>query len=371
MLDARPLAGDTDLCADARDAVLAPLRADPARSPTRSPRTRAIARSVRLHVLPVGARAEGGGGGLRDIHALGWLVIVRGRPLEDGLLRAAERDGSMRPRSSSRGCGAPCTWRRAAGRTGSCSSSSRGRAAMGFEDEPGLIAVDGLMRAVFEHARAVDARRTRCSRATGDPEVRRLRRPGAWPRGLGGRRCREAARVLPRGRSMRSRPPIPATSGMDRRRSRRVPAARSERAAGVPVSRSSTASGLLARLLPEWARPCRPQRDPYHRFSVDVHLLRALGGMALALAAPDGPIPGGGRARADHRPRRRAPGRAPARHRQDRGGRPRPVGGGSRRGPGADGPAGADRELAQFMVAEHLLLPDTATRRDLTTTTSS
>ena len=47
-------------------------------------------------------------------------------------------------------------------------------------------------------------------------------------------------------------------------------------------------TGLLAQLIPEWVDVrCRPQRDPYHRYTVDVHLLRAFERMSRALVAPD------------------------------------------------------------------------------------
>ena len=82
--------------------------------------------------------------------------------------------------------------------------------------------------------------------------------------------------------------------------------------------------GLLERYVPAWGPVrCRPQRDPYHRSSVDVHLLATLAGVARLLEDPgDDPSvalrgPGGpGRRRAAAR-------RAPARHRQDRAGAPR------------------------------------------------
>jgi len=127
--------------------------------------------------------------------------------------------------------------------------------------------------------------------------------------------------------------------------------------------------GLLARFIPAWAAVrCRPQRDPYHRSTVDAHLVAAAAQMADLLAGsgdagdplevaavthverPDalllgallhdvGKIGAGG-----HVPI----GTTIARDTLD-----------------AMGVAVADRDLAVFLVQEHLLLPDTATRRDL------
>src|SRR4029079_5672719 len=49
---------------------------------------------------------------------------------------------------------------------------------------------------------------------------------------------------------------------------------------------------LLVRAIPEWADVrCRPQRDPYHRYTVDMHLLRVFERTSRALAAPDAEDP--------------------------------------------------------------------------------
>jgi [protein-PII] uridylyltransferase len=112
---------------------------------------------------------------------------------------------------------------------------------------------------------------------------------------------------------------------------------------------------------------CRPQRDPYHRFTVDGHLLGAVTSMAALLrdpgrdplamevaqdvADPDALLLGallhdiGKVGTGDHVP----VGAAIARAQLDAMALPPPT-----------------ADLAAFMVAEHLLLPDTATRRDLT-----
>ncbi len=52
--------------------------------------------------------------------------------------------------------------------------------------------------------------------------------------------------------------------------------------AAIPVLEALDQKGLLTRLLPEWASvSCKPQRNAYHRFTVDRHLCEAAAGAAL------------------------------------------------------------------------------------------
>ena len=126
--------------------------------------------------------------------------------------------------------------------------------------------------------------------------------------------------------------------------------------------------GRLERFLPAWREVrCRPQRDPYHRFTVDAHLTGALRAARPSSSTIRAAIRWWPTWRRDRRPRRRVLlgallhdvgkighgdhvpiGAAIAREQLDAMSLP---------------PATA--ELATFMVGEHLLLPDTATRRDL------
>jgi [protein-PII] uridylyltransferase len=93
MLDARLLAGDADLLVEASGPVLARLRGDVdgfAESLANDARDRRTRFGSAAYLLE--PELKEGGGGLRDIHAFGWLQEVRGRSLEDdGLLRTAER----------------------------------------------------------------------------------------------------------------------------------------------------------------------------------------------------------------------------------------------------------------------------------------
>jgi [protein-PII] uridylyltransferase len=137
---------------------------------------------------------------------------------------------------------------------------------------------------------------------------------------------------------------------------------------------------LLVRYLPEWgAVRCRPQRDPYHRYTVDVHLLRTLGEMSRLLegAASSEPLSGdraGGGADPIAAEAAGLVGRddglllGALLHDIGKVGEGAHVDAGARLAAAALSRMGIDagpRQLALFLVGEHLLLPDTATRRDL------
>jgi len=126
--------------------------------------------------------------------------------------------------------------------------------------------------------------------------------------------------------------------------------------------------GLLVRFVPEWRQVrCRPQRDPYHRFTVDRHLTEALRHIGTMLAAPDPEDAVEVVAVAQVRDRD-AVRLGALWHDIGKVGEGGHVGIGARL---ADAilermqVAAPTRELAGMMVAQHLLLPDTATRRDL------
>ena len=243
-----------------------------------------------------------GAGGLRDVQAVRWVTRVAG----DALLRTAEREAlddaeefltrvrsALQLETGKRADRLPLELQAPIAR------------AMGFTDEPRLIAEDGLMRAVFEHARAVrwiaanvlaraEADR-RCPPRTPSPfddadeALEALAAVGGVAASDSDRR---AARLGRRDRGARAgrRGPIGP--------SRRSCASCEPGKPASPPSTRSTALGLLARLLPAWADVrCRPQRDPYHRFTVDTHLTTALVEMGRLLdgADDDDPLIAGAR----------------------------------------------------------------------------
>jgi [protein-PII] uridylyltransferase len=242
---------------------------------------------------------------------------------------------------------------------------------MGFEDEPRLISADGLMRALFEHARQVEF----VLRAV----IERFRE-GAPPRVESPSSPAEVLEVLA-GEAEAGRGPSAAL--LDSIDDAEIPdpvvwdpAVRDAFTRLVRAGDRGAASletldrlGLLTRFVPAWdAIRCRPQRDPYHRFPVDTHLIQTLRGMGRILSERDEDDPLQAEA-VEQVEDTDALLLAALLH--DIG----------KTGEGAHVPVGvraaestldrmglpaSTRVLVLFLVAEHLALPDTATRRDLT-----
>ena len=378
MLDLRPIAGATTLSQDARARVLEPVRADPTGFAVRLREARADRRArygSAAHLLE--PELKEGEGGLRDIATLGWLEAALGERLEDaGLLRSPERDAldaaaefltrvrsALHLETGRRTDRLPLDHQPTVAR------------AMGFTDEPRLIAEDGLMRAVFEHARtvtyvvdAVFGRFLIPQEPMGSAEVVPL----------------DAAGVLEALAASAEEGSSPAPAVLDAIEAADVgdpvvwttPVVdaflRMLRAgdAGADGLETLDRLDLLVRYLPAWADVrCRPQRDPYHRFTVDTHLsaaLREIGRMMAPGHETEDAVEREAVKQVDD-----IDGVLLGALLHDVG----KVGAGGHVEIGVEvaaqtlaamGVADATRDLAGFLVAQHLLLPDTATRRDLT-----
>ena len=395
MLDARLLAGDPALEAALGEALLRKLRRDPAafvhRLVAERDRRRERHGAVSSLLEPDLKEAVGG---LRDVASLRWAARV-GLPGEDdrgdgapadvldrleaaGMLRTSER------RSLAEG-------EEFLVRLRSALHLETGRkhdrphlelhpslaGAMGFSDEPDLPAVDALMRTTFEHARGIEHvadlafdRLSLVPATRPDP----ARPPFASvEEALGAvAEAAEAGARLPAvslDRLERTALPeeIPWSPPLLRAFLRILRAGEH----GADALESLDRVGVLARLLPEWAAVrCRPQRDPYHRYTVDVHLLRTAAAMAELLS---------GETDDDDRDDTTAEVVAAVTdgdgallgaflHDIGKIGRGRHVAVGVDIAASALDRLGVDpapRELALFLVEHHLLLSDTATRRDL------
>lgn len=372
MLDGRVVAGSAPAWDGARSAVLAPVRRDPRAFAERLVTDRQARRerfgSVSSLLEP---DLKEGVGGLRDAHALGWLRIGIGRPLDEaGILREAERravdeaeEFLVRARSALH-----LETGRGSDRLLVEQQPAIG-GAMGYEDEPGLAAVDGLMRAVFEHARQLE----HVSTAVFDRFLRgasELPLMDPTPEGV----LRAFGSIAAEGGVMPAAAldamiatPIAAGAGWsDEVRNEFLGLLRNGPRA-VPALETLDRIGLLERYLPAWGPVrCRPQRDPYHRSAVDVHLLESAAGVAMLLDDP-GQDPLVARA-VEAVTDRDALLLGALLHDIGKTGEGDHVAVGTR--VAAEtlehmGVSGPTADLALFLVAEHLLLSDTATRRDL------
>jgi [protein-PII] uridylyltransferase len=377
MLDARPVAGDTFLLMRAMTPVLEEVQADPQGFAARI-RSEALRRRERFgscaHLLEPDLKE--GEGGLRDVASLGWLRAAVGGSLEDaGLLAPGEAEAVdaaeeflVRARSAIHLATGKRTDRLVVDLQPDVA------AGMGFTDRPRLVATDALMRTVFEHARNVEHA----------VEGVLAGIAGAVPTATGQVEALDATGVMTTlaevaeagvGISASLRAAVAAADVPDsvgwtpELREAFLRILRSG-ADGAPAIDLLDRSGILARFLPAWHEVrCRPQRDPYHRFTVDAHLTAAWVAMARLLdGASDPGDPSSGDV-AEVGSQRDALLLGALLHDVGKIGEGNHVPIGARiadeqlRSLGVDE---ATRDLATFMVAQHLLLPDTATRRDLT-----
>ena len=374
LLDARPVAGDPALHRDLDRRLRAAIARQRDRWLERVAGD-AAARHVAADACSTSLEPDlkQGSGGLRDIHAVGWTLAIAGEGAD--LVREEERDRLdaaeeflIRLRSALHLI------------TGKRSDrlfleyQIDLAAALGFDATGGLDAPDALMRGLFEHARHVEHARTLV--------LERARDPGSTPADLQAptdpQGILETLAVLARSGASPSgswldalestdlgERPFDWTDGM-RRAFVEVLAAGGGGTAALEIL---DRAGLLASYLPEWeAVRCRPQRDPYHRYTVDVHLTATAAICAALLSGrPD-----------DDQTLTAAAATVGDRdalllgaflHDIGKVGRGRHVEVGESIAATALERMGFPeftRDAALFLVREHLLLPDTATRRDLT-----
>ena len=373
-LDARLLAGDPTAWDGTLAAVLAGVRADPLAF-ARELLADADARRERFGSVSslLEPELKEGTGGLRDVQVMHWLELALGLvPGGDAILREAERtavDQADELLERVRGA-----LHLETGREGDrllLEQQPTIARELGFEDEPDLPAVDALMRSVFQHARQIEhVSRSALDRALGaaadsvevEPTSDGVLRAFAAGARMGG----GALPAATLDRIDRASVPDPV-SWTEATRSAFLDLLRSGRE-GARALETLDRLGLLVRYLPAWAAVrCRPQRDPYHRFSVDVHLVTAFTEMHRLLSAPRDadPLVAAAAAQVVERD-----GALVGALLHDIG----------KTGHGAHVPEGAriasstlaamglperTAAFATFLVAEHLLLSDTATRRDL------
>ncbi|MGH2709761.1 MAG: HD domain-containing protein [Actinomycetota bacterium] len=314
-----------------------------------------------------------GSGGLRDVHAVGWAVTISGASPE--LVREDERqrldeaeEFLVRLRSALHLLAGKRTDRLVREHQSDLADE------LGFDATAGLDASDALMRGLFEHGRHVEHVRGLV--------MQRVREPGRvaddadWsPPGSPEEVLRELVKLAKARTS-------PSAKWLDALESSELGAAPflwtelmlssfvellAEGEHGLDGLEILDRAGLLSAFFPEWdAVRCRPQRDPYHRFTVDVHLTRAAANAARLLSGATGEeaLDAAASAVEDRAAlllgaflhdigkvgsgRHVEVGTRVAEETLDRLGVPEPT-----------------RDAVLFLVREHLLLSDTATRRDL------
>jgi [protein-PII] uridylyltransferase len=288
LLDARAVAGDRALPPELARRLLEELRSDGAAFLDRL-RVDAAARHERF--APVSMALEPdlkeGSGGLRDVHSIGWArrVAADGSPgsREAAVLDAAE-EFLVRVRSALHLLAGRRVDRLALDYQPSVA------AAFGFEATAGLEATDALMRAVFEHAREVEHVRDRVLPTGGEEiDVGIPASPDELLETFGTAASRSARLSSAALDALASSDLGPTPYAWSERGRRTFVGILSEGPAGTAALEAMDRVGVLERFLPEWEPVrCRPQRNPYHRFTVDTHLLQSAAHAARALAGGTG-----------------------------------------------------------------------------------
>ncbi|HEX2024993.1 MAG TPA: HD domain-containing protein [Actinomycetota bacterium] len=226
-----------------------------------------------------------GSGGLRDVAMVRWVRRV------DDAVRLSDRDAAVLDAAEEFLVRVRSALHLEAGkRTDRLSLEYQPSIAeaFGFEATVGLDAPDALMRTLFGHARDVEHVRDRIFR--GPDATRDIAPPVS---------AEEVLDLFARMASTGDHPPADVVEAAERvveatpvgPWTERMREAFIDLLAGPHAGRSLESMdriGALHRLLPEWEPVrCRPQRNPYHRFPVDVHLIRTLEGVGRALQGED------------------------------------------------------------------------------------
>lgn len=294
LIDARLVCGDGQPFDDLRRDIDRALRRDPAAFIERL----RVARAFRLREYGscsqlLEPHLKEGTGGLRDIHTIGWVGRAMGvvqkktDPEGPALLRPTEareideaEEFLIRLRSAMH-----LETRKRSDRL--FFEHQPGMAeTFGFDPGAGLDAADALMRGLFQHTRqvehvteaALDGASLRLGgRPVSRPELARPSAPEDLMRAFA-HAAREKVPVRFRWEEPIGESDLGATSyrwteGM-RRSFLDILAAGDH---GERALEAMDRMGLVSRFLPEWdAVRCRPQRDPYHLFTVDMHLMRTV-----------------------------------------------------------------------------------------------
>jgi [protein-PII] uridylyltransferase len=291
LLDARAVAGDRALPPELARRLLEELRTEGAAF---LDRLRADAGGRHERFAPVSMALEPdlkeGSGGLRDVHAIRWArrVAADGSPgsREAAVLDAAE-EFLVRVRSALHLLAGRRVDRLALDYQASVA------AAFGFEATAGLEATDALMRAVFEHAREVEHVRDGVLPLGGEEIDGGIpASPDELLETFGTAASRSARLSSAALDALASSDLGPTPYAWSERARRGFVGILSEGPAGTAALEAMDRVGVLARFLPEWEPVrCRPQRNPYHRFTVDTHLLQTAAHAARALAGGTGRDP--------------------------------------------------------------------------------
>ena len=377
LLDARLLWGEESLAEELQAKLSRWLARDPKRF------LRALAADAarrHLHHPACTTNLEpdlkSGAGGLRDLHSVDWaaraLAGSRSELVEAGVLRAREVEALdqaeellFRLRSALH-----LETARAGDRLPRELQPTLAEA-FGFDATAGAEAADALMRHLFEHARGVDhVRAAFFDRALAEGPPAGATLPPATPEAVMGTFAEAAAgtRLSPAALDAIEDAELgDGPWGWTSATLRSFVAILGAGDRGIAALETMDRMGLLSRFLPEWeAVRCRPQGDPYHRLTVDVHLLHTAATVGELLDdPPDDPIAAGATASIRDRDALLL---GAILHDIGKVGLGGHVERGTRIAEGVldrMGVPAETRESALFLVAEHLLLSDTSVRRDL------